>query len=610
MNMPFCTTKWPSLGISLLKSQILEAGFWVDIKYFNIEFAQYLPVEWYENICLYSPELMGERLFAEAFFGDLIKSSDAYDQQLLRPDHSNEQYVKYMQMLRPIISPFLADCLDAFDYGSYDVVGFTTMFEQNMASVALASLIKKHYPSVITVFGGANCSGLMGLELHRSFSCIDYVFRGEGDITFPEFLVRLHDGGDIHDISGVVYRKNNISYECGADAVTADLNMLSVPDYDDYFTQIRCSGIHFPRCEEIHMETSRGCWWGEKNQCRFCGLNGNTIHYRSKSPEKVLEEINLLTDRYCIPFSIGRISMMDNVLSMKYFQTLLPALEKNPPAVDLFFEIKSNITGEQVEKLAKARICWVQPGIESLDDNVLYIMNKGVRASQNLLLLKKLRENNIYPTWNIIYGFPFEKMENYKSMTSLIYLITHLDPPEGVTRLALQRFSPYALDPSRYGFINIRPEKAYSYIYPFSSETIERLACFFEYDYNEKADGNIPDSVMNEFFEAISYWNAAKANGDYLKSFELSPYAILISDARSATETGTILLIGYQKEVYQYIESAHTLPAITAHLQSKFRNMNISEESTVIFLNEMVGLGLVIHIGDKYMALAIPERMS
>lgn len=610
VNMPFCTTKWPSLGISLLKSQIIDFGFEVDVKYFNIDFAQHLPLEWYENICLYSPELMGERLFAEAHFGNLVQSPDAYDRQLSRQDHANDQYVKYMQALRPIISPFLFNCLDAIDYNSYDVVGFTTMFEQNMASIALASLLKKYYPSVITVFGGANCSGSMGLELHRSFPCIDYVFKGEADVTFPEFLGRLDKGDDVHDISGIVYRNNNTSYDGSADAVTTDMNSLSLPDYDDFFSQIHNSSLHDLKCDEIHMETSRGCWWGEKNQCRFCGLNGNTIHYRSKSPEKVLDEINLLTQRYCIPFSIGRISMMDNVLSMKYFHTLLPLLEKHPPLVDLFFEIKSNLTEEQVEKLAKARICWVQPGIESLDDNILHIMNKGVKATQNLLLLKKLKENNIYPTWNIIYGFPFEKEENYQSMTNLIYLITHLDPPEGVTKLALQRFSPYFIDPARYGFINIRPEKAYSYIYPFSPDAISRLACFFEYDYDAAADGNISQSVMNEFFKAINYWNAAKANGDYLKYFELSPYAIMISDMRSATTNRTMLLTGDQKEVYQYIQKAHTLPTIMAHLQKRFKNMTIDEERIGLFLNEMVKLGFVVHIEDKFLALAIPANMQ
>jgi ribosomal peptide maturation radical SAM protein 1 len=607
--MPFCTTRWPSLGISLLKSQIHEAGFEVDVKYFNINFAQHVPIEWYENICLYSPELMGERLFAEAYFGNLVGSPEAYDQQLLRPDSSGKEYVKYMQAVRPLISPFLNDCLEAYDYGSYDVVGFTTMFEQNLASIALASLIKQYYPSVTTVFGGANCSGSMGLELHRSFPCIDYVFRGEADTTFPEFLERLDNAKDVQDIRGIVYRNKNKSYEGGPDAMTMDLNSLSTPDYDDYFTQIGSSGINTLKCEEIHMETSRGCWWGEKQQCKFCGLNGNTKHYRSKQPENVLKELKLLTERYCIHFNIGRISMMDNVLDMKYFHTLLPILENNPPAVDLFFEIKSNLTKDQVEKLAKARICWVQPGIESLSDNVLNIMNKGVKASQNLQLLKHLKENNIYPTWNIIYGFPFEKEDDYRSMTNLIYLMTHLDPPEGVTKLALQRFSPYFIDPERYGFINIRPEKAYNFVYPFPSETIDRLAYFFDYDYSTEADSNIPQSVMDDFFAAISHWNAARANGEYLKAYELSAHAMMITDTRSSTRNATMLLTADQKEAYQFIGNAHTLPPITAHLQNKFKRMNINEESTRTFLDEMVNLGLAAHIGDKYIALATTAQM-
>ncbi len=80
---------------------------------------------------------------------------------------------------------FLDECMDAFDMARYDVVGFTTTFEQNLASLSLARMVKERYPEKVVVFGGANCDGVMGVELHRSFPWIDYVVSGEADLVFP-----------------------------------------------------------------------------------------------------------------------------------------------------------------------------------------------------------------------------------------------------------------------------------------------------------------------------------------------------------------------------------------------------------------------------------------
>lgn len=115
--------------------------------------------------------------------------------------------------------------------------------------------------------------------------------------------------------------------------------------------------------------------------------------------------------------------------------------------------------------------------------------------------------------------------------------------------------------------------------------------------------------MIDDFFTAIAHWNAARANGEYLKAYELSAYAMMISDTRSSTGNATMLLIADQKEAGHFIGNAHTLPTITAHLQKKFKSMNINEESTRTFLDEMVGLGLVASMGEKYIALATTEPM-
>jgi hypothetical protein len=64
---------------------------------------------------------------------------------------------------------FVRDCLASVDWDAYDVVGFTSTFAQNVASLALARRVADLHRSSAIVFGGANCEGEMGLGLHRCF---------------------------------------------------------------------------------------------------------------------------------------------------------------------------------------------------------------------------------------------------------------------------------------------------------------------------------------------------------------------------------------------------------------------------------------------------------
>ena len=60
------------------------------------------------------------------------------------------------------------------------------MFVQNAAALALARLLKERHPQLITVFGGANFDGEMGLEYVRALPWIDYAVLGEADETFGD----------------------------------------------------------------------------------------------------------------------------------------------------------------------------------------------------------------------------------------------------------------------------------------------------------------------------------------------------------------------------------------------------------------------------------------
>jgi ribosomal peptide maturation radical SAM protein 1 len=212
------------------------------------------------------------------------------------------------------------------------------MFEQNIASLALARRIKQRWPETIIVFGGANCEGEMGIELHRQFRFVDYVCSGEGDRIFPELVKCLLAGRPAPRVPGLIYRDGDrsiVGASIGASPISK-LDELPYPDYDDYFEQLQASSLNINGSVDLPFETSRGCWYGAKHHCTFCGLNGETMAYRSKSSSRALKEIQFLAGRH----GVKRLTATDNILDTRYLVSYCPNWNAAIPNYRFFMKLK------------------------------------------------------------------------------------------------------------------------------------------------------------------------------------------------------------------------------------------------------------------------------
>ena len=600
--MPFGTIKWPAMGISLLKSILRDESIPCDIRYFNILFAEMIGREVYEEISLFPQQMIGERLFAEAYYSSELPPAEAYRKFLGRVGQGKSDYLDEILTVKKFVDPFMERCMQSVSWKEYDIVGFTTMFEQNLASIALAHRIKRLDPSKIIVFGGANCEGEMGAELHRRFPFIDFVFNGEADLCLPDLVKRVSNAEPVDDICNLIHRQNGKTKISKEEQITTDLDALPYPNFDDYFSELKRSSFPYSVCEEIPMETSRGCWWGSKSQCLFCGLNGKSVEFRSKTEERAIQELRYLTEKYQRKYDVIRIAMVDNILDMKYFKGLLPRLKTENLPVQIFYETKANLNEEHVKTLAEAKVTSIQPGIESLNTHILKIMGKGVSALRNIQLLKRCQQFGVYPTWNIIYGFPGETDEDYREMTNIIEKILHLTPPDGVVPISLQRFSPYIVNSKKYGIENVRPDSAYQFIYPFDQTTLQKLAYFFEFDYRDDVK---PSRYHKKVLQFTDYWRECFARNETLHSIESSPCTLVIEDGRSNAVLTQVVLESAQKDIYEYCDCVRSFPSILSHIQNKYSQYSIRGRDIEDFLEDMVNLNFMVNEDNKYLSLAI-----
>lgn len=604
LNMPYGALDHPALGISLLKTVLTEQHIACDIRYLNFPFAEFIGTDEYNWISLELPytAFTGDWTFTHLLYGENTKTENRYIQDILREIwHLSDSDILRILSIKNMAYYFLNFCLEAIPWKEYAIVGFTSTFEQNIASLALAKRIKERYSNIVIVFGGANWEAEMGLELHRCFHFVDFVCSGEAEKSFSSLVQSLlfnKSGIKITKIPGIVYRCKGQSIPTGQAEIVCNLDHLPVPDYSDYFNDLSTATISI--IPTLLFETSRGCWWGNKSQCLFCGLNGTKLSFRSKSFKRAFEEICYLADKWQTTF----LEAVDNILDMRYFSDLLPALANAKKPLQLFYEVKANLDREHVKILKEAGVTQIQPGIESLNDNILKLMRKGTTTLKNIQLLKWCKEFNINVYWNIIYGFPGEKKDDYDAMLKLLPAISFLDPPIAYGPVRLDRFSPYFNNSDQYGFTNVRPLKVYNYIYPFSAETVNRIAYSFDYDYKSRAN---PISYVSQLIDYIETWKGKLEKG-VLYSTKRSYDTLILIDERPDAFQPEFKLLGIERAVYEFCEEIRNVKQIMQKLNDLFPDRKIAEEQLVEILDMFINYRLMITDGKNYLSLAIPQH--
>lgn len=283
-----------------------------------------------------------------------------------------------------------------------------------------------------------------------------------------------------------------------------DVNTFIRLDYDSFIDDV---ARNFPDGEVdlvLPFETSRGCWWGEKAHCTFCGLNSLSMNYRSMAASNAKLLLADLFARY--GHTHKQWICVDNILPREYLTDLFPDLVA-PPDTTIFYEVKADLTDAEVGVLAQAGVTIVQPGIESLATSTLKLMRKGVSSFRNVRFLQSCLRHNVYPTWNLLVGFPGEDPEVYQKYVADMPNLVHLPPPTGVYPVRFDRYSPYFDQAEDYG-LELEPLDFYRYTYPFPDAALRHLAYYFA-DHNYEADyfaGMV--TWLNQMRELTSAWRA------------------------------------------------------------------------------------------------------
>lgn len=622
INMPYAPVERPTLALGLIENYISNKGFSVETLYANLEFATIAGLDRYYSIESSNHEdLIGEWTFSRIAFDLKEDNAETFLRSL---DYLTETSWQNLHTLREKAERFIVDLAEKIVAKKMKVVGCTSTFQQNTASIALLRAIKKLNPEIITLMGGANCEGPMGAALSKSCPWVDYTFSGECDEVIGDFIEQL--------INGVQFTHHNLPYGVITEkiietdiitpsqcqqvprATVEDMKKVAIPNYDSYFAALKDYELDKDITPGLLVETSRGCWWGAKRHCTFCGLNGSGMAHRAKEAEAVVNELDTLSSKY----QNNKFEVVDNILPMEYMNTVLCRIsDKN---YSIFYETKANLRKEHIEVLAEAGVKWIQPGLESLQDDFLKLVKKGTNAIQNVATLKFARQSGIRVAWNLLYGAPGEQTSWYDEMAQWMPLISHVQPPQRkMGKIRYPRFSPYFNTPEEFD-IELTPCPSYQFVYPhLDKQTIFDLAYFFidQADEFPQTDSDHPDDQGQG--QMGSYQTLQNIISDWNQQFWCEPTppilnmvdhgdSIRIIDTRKVATKFSHVLTGLAAHIYRLCES----PVAVKHLLEKINaeGANATESDISPIIEQLIEDKILLSVSHCYLSLALSGNID
>lgn len=607
VNMPFASLHFPSIALTQLKAVVERehAGrVAVDVLYLNHDFVDLVGLDGYREISRSINSLnagIGEWVFRPAAFpGQPDNSEDYFRRYFPRRTDEGEQLRQLIRRMQRETGPFLERLLAKYRLDAYDLVGFTSMFMQNLASIAMARLVKERNPRAVVVMGGANCESPMGPELVKNVAAVDYVFSGPALKSFPVFVGRLLDGEPekCEEIAGV-FGKGNASAERGRATLGEELALdeLVALDYAPFIRLVDERYGERGLDVTLPFETSRGCWWGERAHCTFCGLNGLTMSYRAMNPDNAVGLINSL-----FQFSprVTSLESVDNILPKDYFESVFPRLQ-TPESMYIFYEVKADLSERDMEVLSAARVKIVQPGIEALSTSTLKLMKKGTTSFGNITFLKNCLLYDVYPVWNLLVGFPGEGADVYEAYLGAIPKLVHLPPPTGVYPVRFDRFSPYYNQAKEYG-LDLRPLPFYELTYPFRPDALDRLAYYFA-DQNYGAEYmRTVVAYITRLQEAVEGWKQKWAGGNPPMLYaEERDGQTIIRDTRGAAEE-TYALSDAARQVLEALMRRRSISELGRELG------HLGEGELESGIESLKARNLLFEEKGLYMSLVLPQK--
>jgi len=299
---------------------------------------------------------------------------------------------------------------------SPDYLGLTFTTPLTKEAFKIVSFSKSTKPNLICISGGPHTSALPAETLKDSQ--IDIAVIGEGEQTIRDIC----KGMPLKKIKGIAYKEKGKIITNQRRELILDMDSLPLPSWHLFDLK----KYHTPRISSKKnpvgpLETSRGCVYG----CVYCSKCTFGRCFRMKSVNRVLEEIEFM-----LKYGFREIHIMDDMFSTDIQRAKRICEEIIRKKLIFPWTLINGIRVDRVDqelmiKLKKAGCYRIAFGVESGDDHVLKLINKGINVKQIKNAFKLAHKAGIETIAFCMVGLPGETKE---SMQKTIDLMKEVKP--------------------------------------------------------------------------------------------------------------------------------------------------------------------------------------
>jgi radical SAM superfamily enzyme YgiQ (UPF0313 family) len=286
----------------------------------------------------------------------------------------------------------------------FNVVGITTMTLTILDVVDTVKLVKKISPKCKVVLGGPHVHIFPQETI--TLEGVDFLIKGEGEISFLKLLDALEGRTNIADVPGLVY-KNSIGevIETHAEEMIIDLDALSFPARD-LTPYLKYGSLLAKRLPITTIFTSRGCPF----RCAFCDRPHLGKKFRAMSAERVVEEFEI-----CIAMGIREFIVYDDTFTVNKQRVIDICRLVIEKGLDIGFDIRARVDtiDEHMLLLLKRAGCrGIHYGVESGTEKILKVLNKGITLKKAKEIFDLTRKHKIETLAYFMIGAPQETRDD------------------------------------------------------------------------------------------------------------------------------------------------------------------------------------------------------
>ena len=293
-----------------------------------------------------------------------------------------------------------------------DVIGLSSLTIERDAIHELTELIKMHRPRTIIVIGGPYATSSTRTVMRDP--SVDYVVVGEGEVTFHELLETIRSGGEPANVPGILYRRDGQVCETARRPAIADLDTLPFPswdriDMDAYEQFVAMNRLTGQRWAVVY--TSRGCPF----KCTYChDVFGKK--FRARSPAKVVEEMQLLNDRY----GVREFHFYDDIFNFNKQRVLEICRLIRERGLDIHMQFPNGVRADMMDlelltAMKAAGTLRVSYAIESASPRIQKRVKKHLKIEKVHRLIEETDRMGILVHGFFMLGFPGETHEEVLS---------------------------------------------------------------------------------------------------------------------------------------------------------------------------------------------------